>query len=310
MNNKKDELEDNSNEDFEEMIAKIKGNYLRLEKSIVNQLNMSHKLHGTTIGTQREMIWQELFEQFIPKKFVLQHSVFIIDSNGNFSKEVDLAIVDETYTPYIFQYGKLKFIPIEAVAVVVECKSNSQDKDVLIKWSQAISKLKTKGESIARMATTISTEATFTQKSTRPIRILCRMNNDNEKELLKEFDFILYASDKGQEIHLNSSRDDLYDWFKELNFYGVDSNLLEQRKKYIKGNDNKSIKELFAEIKRTDINGNTSSGPVKLSDYKVTGNNLLTFNFQLNQLLMLINNPIPFPHRAYVDMFNRVKEQE
>ena len=45
-----------------------------------------------------------------------------------------------------------------------------------------------------------------------------------------------------------------------------------------------------------------------LSQYQVLENgselSLMTFNFQLNQILMLINNPILFPHIAYVNMFN------
>ena len=47
---------------------------------------------------------------------------------------------------------------------------------------------------------------------------------------------------------------------------------------------------------------------IKLADYEVTrlGEkvNLLTLNLQLNQLLMLINNPMLFPHIAYAEMFN------
>ena len=32
---------------------------------------------------------------------------------------------------------------------------------------------------------------------------------------------------------------------------------------------------------------------------------LLSFIFQFNQMLMMINNPMFFPHKAYVDMFNK-----
>lgn len=48
---------------------------------------------------------------------------------------------------------------------------------------------------------------------------------------------------------------------------------------------------------------------MKLNDYRVSSNgediSLLSFNFMLNQLLMLINNPMFFPHRAYVKLFNK-----
>ena len=49
----------------------------------------------------------------------------------------------------------------------------------------------------------------------------------------------------------------------------------------------------------------------KISDYVVKYDNeeyaLLSFIFQFNQMLMMINNPMFFPHMAYVDMFNNKK---
>lgn len=47
---------------------------------------------------------------------------------------------------------------------------------------------------------------------------------------------------------------------------------------------------------------------ISIQSYKVhnqDGENisLLSFNFQFNQLLMLINNPMLFPHQEYVNMF-------
>ena len=46
----------------------------------------------------------------------------------------------------------------------------------------------------------------------------------------------------------------------------------------------------------------------KLDDYEVKFGeeklSLMTFNFQFNQVLMLINNPMLFPHIAYAEMFN------
>ena len=61
-----------------------------------------------------------MFKRIISPKFVIEQSVFLIDSKGNVSNGVDLAIFDEMSTPYIFRYYDLKFIPLEAMAVVVE----------------------------------------------------------------------------------------------------------------------------------------------------------------------------------------------
>lgn len=268
----------------DKMIRNIKENYQQLEESIVRQLYMKHDLHGTTIGSAREEIWQQLFEMIIPKKFVIEQSVFIIDSHGQVSHEIDLAILDETYTPYIFRYGRLKFIPIEAVAAVVECKSQSHKEDAIEKWIQAIQNLKTSSNSIARIATMISNKAVPTQKSTRPIRIFCALQ-DKERDVTKgDFDFVLLASNKTSNaenrdrITVKCSEDDLYERFISLNFHKEEST---------------------GRIENVDV-----LKEIKLEEYKVSDTSLLTFNLQFNQLLMLINNPILFPHRAYAKMFN------
>src|SRR5699024_3001567 len=120
-----------------ETIKKIKENYLLLESSIVNQLFLEFS-HSPTTGSYREDVWRNLFKQIIPKKFSIENGVFIIDSKGEISKEVDLAIFDEQYTPYIFNYGNMKFIPIEAVAVAIQCKSHSIDNKILKAWSDSI----------------------------------------------------------------------------------------------------------------------------------------------------------------------------
>lgn len=294
----------------ETMIANVIDNYRQVEKSIVNQLYMKHDLHGTTVGSERELIWSQLFEMIIPKKFVIVPSVFIIDSEGRVSKEVDFAIMDETYTPYIFQYGKIKFVPVEAVAAVIECKSQKLDAETLDGWAKAIKSLRTSIESIARFATMISTGDSPTQRSTRPIRILCALKENCNEKIKDHFDFILIATretekkatvgvDNNQSskntqterIDIQCSVEEmLFSWFKSLNF-----------------NNNEDAKELEW------LKGSATLHESSLANYEVFDENgdnvsLLTFNFQLNQLLMLINNPMLFPHQAYAKLFNRKKE--
>lgn len=286
----------------QKVIKNIKDNYRQVEKSIVEQLYMKYDLHNPTTGSCREDAWEQIFEMILPKKFIIEHSVFIIDSGGNVSKEVDLAIMDETYTPYIFRYGRLKFIPIEAVAVVVECKSKSIDPDGIDKWVDSITELKTATNSIARIATMIAVGAVATQQSTRPIKILCRLNDKEEtenklKRIKEKFDFVLTAVkvENGKEnstckivIQETSKLKNLFEWYENLNFNGFDNDSLKDRKRVI-GED------------KLDI----SLDDYKVLDQEKTSISLLSFNFQLNQLLMLINNPLLFPHRAYVDCFNQ-----
>lgn len=349
-------------------------NYTNLEKSIVEQLKMYHLKHGGVTGVLREDIWLELFQLIVPKKFVIEHSVFIIDSNDNLSREVDIAIVDQAYTPYIFQYGRLKYIPIEAVAAVVECKSQTANQENLEPWIKAIKDLKTSSEAIVRLATGMiingrqvsakvkalddeapkvvqSTQITDTggikqsaprfdmQTSTRPIRIFCGYNTDLNKENRKyiedNFDFVLVAGQKEKknkktndkekgkneeernekerngeenkiEVYVNENTySDLLGWYLELNHYQNIDGAIES---YY--NTDQAKGAVGEHKSRVSIAGLEK---VKLDDYRVSSDgediSLLSFNFMLNQLLMLINNPMFFPHRAYVKLFNK-KVQE
>lgn len=308
------------------VVTDIIKNYSDLESSIVCQLDMCNRLHPGTSGSSREDIWLQLFEQIVPKKFVIEHSIFVIDSLNNVSTEIDLAIIDNSYTPYIFQYGRMKYVPIEAVAAVIECKStgidiheelseqegessdekaNSKKKSSdLTNWYNRIKNLKTSRESIVRLAAGMTVDGvtcsagkkiyTSTQTSTRPIRIFCgydtKVSKRGEKfEKLKTyFDFILLAKSEENkiEITVNEKMKNLQNWYMELNHYKNE-------------NDERVIQ-------------NEDLIYRKLEDLKVTQNgapvSLLTFNLQLNQLLMLLNNPIFFPHYAYAKMFNRGTE--
>lgn len=75
-------------------IEDIRNNYRKLERELVTQLSYQVE-HDVTTGTNREEIWVDFFERIIPKKFNIARSVFIIDSNSECSKEVDIAIYDE-----------------------------------------------------------------------------------------------------------------------------------------------------------------------------------------------------------------------
>jgi hypothetical protein len=278
-------------------IRNIIDNYNQNEKALVNQLYFKAR-HGATIGGFREDIWREMFEQIIPKKFVIEQSVFILDSKGRVSNEVDLAIFDETYTPYIFRYGRLKFLPIEAVAVVIECKSSSLEQEKLKNWAESIAALMTSRVSYARMYSNIVVgtknpdpinKSKLTQTATRPLRILCCLNEAVVNESLdsgdKLFDFVIRALEGSEDIQIevDDSKNSLQAWYLTLNHA-----------------DN--------EQERESLNMGMELSSIKLEEYQVNHKekpvSLLTFNLQLNQILMLINNPIQFPHKAYASIFN------
>ncbi|MCB7540788.1 hypothetical protein LIZ09_03670 [Tyzzerella nexilis] len=264
-----------------EAMEKIKENYKRMETDYVNQLFFETS-HGSTTGRYREQIWGKMFESIVPKKFVIEQSVFIIDSEGSISNEVDLAIFDEMYTPYVFRYEEIKFIPIEAVAAVVECKSTSMDKEALKNWTDSIEKLKTSEKSFVRINNGIVCGTVKSQTATRPLRILCCLNQKHKDLLGDCFDVTIRAGGEKLEIEWSSKRESLYDWYTELN--------------HAQGGEEQDSKPL-PQVKNQKLD----SYEVKLRGEKLS---LMTFNFQFNQVLMLINNPMLFPHIAYAEMFN------
>lgn len=292
-----------------DIIRDIRRNYTQVEEALVKQLYMKHSLHGTTIGSAREDTWKQLFEMIIPKKFVIEQSIFVIDSTfrndssqTGISKEVDLAIIDETYTPYIFRFGRIKFVPIEAVAVVVECKSKDSDKEHLEEWINRIESLQTSDLGIARMVQFVQSKeaedsnSSKTQTATKPIKIFCGLESRSiANEIAEKFDFVLTACEANNKINIipRKKRELIKDWLRHLTA---------PNKAYLESSKTPKIPEYKLSedycVYEKDEKGEKADC------------SLLSFNFQLNQLLMLINNPLLFPHLAYVKMFNEMEDKE
>ncbi|MFC5703831.1 DUF6602 domain-containing protein [Cohnella faecalis] len=319
MNTEKNDLSRKKN-DATQAIVKIKENYVLWEKSVVDQLNMS-STHPMTTGGYREEVWQSIFDRIVPRKFSVARSVFIIDSNGRVSNEVDLAIFDEQYTPYIFRNGLIKYIPIEAVAAAVQCKST--ETSGADSWAQSITALHTSFTGISRMATGIACgdipykdetgnwiqyppvdadakrkRLALTQTATRPILILCHMAADKVRDHVKqEFDIMMAPSGERLKIEIvsrskeeSSLTDSIAYWLTELNHKVNSVNPIQiPHAEYDPKLEKMSLNQLKV---REREGGNEIS--------------LLTLTFQLNQLLMLVNNPLLFPHQAYADLFNHI----
>ena len=296
-------------------IHKIANNYEGLEASLVSQLSLETPNHHYTTGSYREKVWMKLFKRMIPKKFCINKGVFIIDSFGNISNEVDLAVYDETYTPYIFNYRKIKFIPIEAVLLVVQCKSKVKGKRMktnLTEWVDSIDQLKTSLDSVSRIISdlvdnhdeTLAKEPNknMTQTSTRPIRILCATGiaDSLKQDLKKKFYILLYIENEHLVKEINKETDDLLEWNDSLNHYNYERYSSEEQKyRESRKKTSASMKsgESIASRKLSDLKVKDSAGKEKI---------IMSLTFQLNQLLMLLNNPMLFPHRAYAERFTEI----
>ena len=289
-------------DDNKKNIENIIKNYVMYEKELINQLNFQIE-HSTTIGGFREEIWKSFFERIVPKKFKVERSVFIMDSEGSFSNEVDLAIFDEQYTPYVFKYGQIKFIPIEAVAAVIECKSTNFKNDKIREWIDKIDNLSTSNDSIARIVSGVYNpmfdDRELAQTATAPIKIFCHTPKSKMRkeriEKLKDMDIIIEAikSEKTekQEMNIIFNNYSLENCYEKINHKKDEEN----ERKILKFPENLKDKDLKKDYEIR--NEQEKSIP------------LLSFIFQFNQLLMLLNNPMFFPHRSYVKLFNTYNEK-
>jgi len=292
---------------IDDVFCRIHENYINMNKMMVEEMDIASKHNGLT-GNYREEMWIKFFRSIIPRKYSLAQGVMIIDSYGNVSKEVDIAVYDEQYTPYVFQYNTLKFIPIEAVVIVIECKSTGYDKEKLICWADRIESLKTSRSGISRIVKGYAIgETNETQVNTRPIKILASIKdnkNPNTLEMTKNdfgdfFDFIIQKQDNLFQVLIKNKDRGLGWWGNKLNgVEGEGDSLPILEYSNIKEPDN---------IEELDFDKNMKLKNT-LKDLEVEGNPLLSLNLQLNQLLMLLNNPMMFPHFAYAKTFKQIAE--
>jgi len=77
--------------------------------------------HGPTAGAATERHWIALFERYLPRRYRAS-SAFVIDSRGNRSRQIDIAIYDHFYSPLLFPQEGAVHIPAESVYAVFEVK--------------------------------------------------------------------------------------------------------------------------------------------------------------------------------------------
>ena len=301
---------------YEKIIKMLGDNYRKIEQSIVNQILLNVSNHYPTQGSYRENVWKSLFEMIVPKKYCIDQGVFIIDSYGHKSREVDLVIFDEMYTPYIFNYGEIKFIPIEAVAAVVQCKSKEGTYENVSEWRKSIETLVTSMDSVARMAQSMVDNYEIggkpvTQTATRPVMIFCAIKPNakkinRESDLKKDFDIILSVDEKNKKLHkyIRGEENSLEEWNNSLNHAlendtGSDPIIKEEKEKRSKMKAKISSEQRGNILQELKVEQQNDKGEIE-------ENVLLSLIFQLNQLLMILNNPMLFPHRAYARCFDKI----
>jgi hypothetical protein len=77
--------------------------------------------HPSASGTATEQHWLDLFNRYLPQRYRATPA-FVIDSEGHRSRQIDIAIYDNLYSPLLFPHKSGLHIPAESIYAVFEVK--------------------------------------------------------------------------------------------------------------------------------------------------------------------------------------------
>lgn len=77
--------------------------------------------HPGTKGDVSEQVWLETLQSYLPRRYQVE-SAHVVDSEGNFSEQIDVLVFDRQYSPFIFEYQNAKIVPAESVYAAFEAK--------------------------------------------------------------------------------------------------------------------------------------------------------------------------------------------
>jgi hypothetical protein len=79
--------------------------------------------HPGSKGSASESVWLELLQTYLPHRYQAA-SAYVVDSQGNFSDQIDVVVFDRQYSPFIFRYQGQTIVPAESVYAVFEAKQS------------------------------------------------------------------------------------------------------------------------------------------------------------------------------------------
>lgn len=77
--------------------------------------------HPVAVGDGSELNWTDMLINFLPSRYSVAKG-FVVDSNNQCSKQVDIIIYDRNFSPLLWELGGHLFIPAESVYAVFEVK--------------------------------------------------------------------------------------------------------------------------------------------------------------------------------------------
>ena len=99
--------------------------FASLHSQIDTELRVAREAlsHPGTKGDTSEAIWIGLLGTYLPERYRVC-SAHVVDSEGVFSDQIDIVVVDRQYSPFVFDFLGAKVVPAESVYAVFEAKQS------------------------------------------------------------------------------------------------------------------------------------------------------------------------------------------
>lgn len=96
--------------------------FLRVQQEMLAQMAVGGLFeHSSSAGAATEQNWIDLFNRYLPQRY-RSTPAFVIDSTGHRSRQIDIAIFDNLYSPLLFPHSAGLHIAAESVYAVFEVK--------------------------------------------------------------------------------------------------------------------------------------------------------------------------------------------
>jgi len=96
--------------------------FRRVQREMLAQMSVGGLFeHASSAGAATEHHWLDLFARYLPKRYRATPA-FVIDSAGRRSRQIDIAIFDNLYSPPLFPHSSGEHVAAESVYAVFEVK--------------------------------------------------------------------------------------------------------------------------------------------------------------------------------------------
>lgn len=97
--------------------------FVKVQANLRGQMELASQSisHASTMGSVNEEHWLGIFRSYLPNRYDVATGI-VIDSRGNRSDQIDVVVFDRHFTPTLLDQKNHRYIPVEAVYAMFECK--------------------------------------------------------------------------------------------------------------------------------------------------------------------------------------------